>query len=146
MEGAEQPFIVWTGHKNLSYLRSAKRLHSRQARWSLFLGRFNFTLNYRTGSQNTKPDALSRQSSPEKSSTEPESILPPSYVVAAATWEIETRVQEAQHSHADPGDGPPGCLSVPVSVRSDVLQWGHSSKHTCHPGFHRTLAFVKQQF
>ncbi|KAI3375481.1 hypothetical protein L3Q82_003807 [Scortum barcoo] len=31
LEGAEQPFIVWTDHKNLGYLKSAKRLNSRQA-------------------------------------------------------------------------------------------------------------------
>ncbi|KAI3373264.1 hypothetical protein L3Q82_006566 [Scortum barcoo] len=28
LEGAEQPFIVWTDHKNLEYLKSAKRLNS----------------------------------------------------------------------------------------------------------------------
>ncbi|KAI3370722.1 hypothetical protein L3Q82_007101 [Scortum barcoo] len=43
LEGSKQPFLVWTDHKNLEYIRSAKRLNSRQARWSLFLTRFNFT-------------------------------------------------------------------------------------------------------
>ncbi|KAI3354772.1 hypothetical protein L3Q82_004598 [Scortum barcoo] len=46
LEGAEQPFIVWTDHKNLEYLKSAKRLNSRQARWALFFSRFRFTLSY----------------------------------------------------------------------------------------------------
>ncbi|KAI4880514.1 hypothetical protein NFI96_007308 [Prochilodus magdalenae] len=36
LEGAQYPFLVLTDHKNLEYLRSAKRLNSRQARWSLF--------------------------------------------------------------------------------------------------------------
>ena len=40
LEGSTHPFVVWTDHKNLSYLRSARRLNSRQARWALFLGRF----------------------------------------------------------------------------------------------------------
>ncbi|KAI3368531.1 hypothetical protein L3Q82_025536, partial [Scortum barcoo] len=31
LEGAEQPFIVLTDHKNLQYLKSAKRLNSQQA-------------------------------------------------------------------------------------------------------------------
>ena len=61
LEGAAQPFIVWTDHKNLAYLHTARRLNSRQARWALFLGRFQFTITYRPGSRNTKPDALSRQ-------------------------------------------------------------------------------------
>ena len=33
----------------------------RQARWSLFLNRFDFILTYRPGSKNTKPDVVSRQ-------------------------------------------------------------------------------------
>lgn len=39
LEGAEQPFMVWTDHKNLAYIQTAKRLNSRQARWALFFGR-----------------------------------------------------------------------------------------------------------
>ena len=49
----------WRG-RNLSYIQSAKRLNSRQARWALFFGRFKFSLSYRPGSRKTKPDALSR--------------------------------------------------------------------------------------
>lgn len=32
LEGSGVPFIVWTDHKNLEYIRSAKCLNSRQAR------------------------------------------------------------------------------------------------------------------
>jgi hypothetical protein len=32
LEGAELPYIMWTDHKNLEYLRTAKCLNSRQAR------------------------------------------------------------------------------------------------------------------
>ena len=44
LEGVEHPFIVWTDHKNLQYLRTAKRLNSRQARWALLFTWFNFSL------------------------------------------------------------------------------------------------------
>ncbi|KAI3361475.1 hypothetical protein L3Q82_012950 [Scortum barcoo] len=71
LEGAEQPFIVWMDHKNLGYLKSAKRLNSRQARWALFFSRFRFTLSYRPGSQNAKPDTLSRLYDPEPAAKEP---------------------------------------------------------------------------
>lgn len=30
LEETEEPFVVWTDHKNLSYVQSAKRLNSRQ--------------------------------------------------------------------------------------------------------------------
>ncbi len=46
LEGAQHPFTVLTDHKNLQYLREAKRLNPRQARWALFFTRFNFTISY----------------------------------------------------------------------------------------------------
>ncbi|KAK3563887.1 hypothetical protein QTP86_004832 [Hemibagrus guttatus] len=62
LEGAPHPFQVLTDHRNLEYLRGAKRLNPRQARWALFFTRFQFTVSYRPGSKNGKVDALSRQS------------------------------------------------------------------------------------
>lgn len=47
LDGAEHPFIVCTDHKNLEYLRTAKRLNSRQARCALLFTRFNISLSYR---------------------------------------------------------------------------------------------------
>uniref|UniRef100_A0A671X748 Gypsy retrotransposon integrase-like protein 1 n=1 Tax=Sparus aurata TaxID=8175 RepID=A0A671X748_SPAAU len=146
LEGAVHPFVVWSDHKNLSYLRSARRLNSRQARWALFLGRFNFTLTYRPGPKNLKPDALSRQFAPAEEKPETETILPPSCVVGAVRWEVERVVEEALQVHPAPDGCPPERLFVPPSVRAPVLQWGHSSKLACHPGVHRTLSLVRQRF
>jgi len=109
-----------------------KRLNSRQARWALFFGRFNFTITYRPGSKNTKPDALSR--------------LPSSCVVAAVTWEIETLVKQAQVNQPDPGNGPPNRLFVPDSTCSQVLQWGHTSRFACHPEVGRTVSLLRRHF
>ncbi len=53
---------------------------------------------------------------------------------------------EAQHTQPDPGNGPPNCVFVPDSVRSQVLQWGHSSRFACHPGIGRTLSLLKRRF
>lgn len=51
LDGTQHPFIVWADHKNLEYIRKAKRLHPRQARWALFFNRFSFSLSvYRPGS------------------------------------------------------------------------------------------------
>ncbi len=58
LEGAQQPFVVLTDHKNLEYLRDAKRLNPRQERWALFFTRINFSISYRPGSRNLKADAL----------------------------------------------------------------------------------------
>lgn len=89
LEGASQPFVVWTDHKNLAYLGSVKQLNSRQAHWALFLACFHFTLTYRPGSRNAKPDALSRQFSTDEPNPEPEPIISLPCVTDAATWQVE---------------------------------------------------------
>ena len=65
LEGGEHPIEVISDHKNLLYFASARTLTRRQARWSLFLSRFNFTITYRPGRLGGKPDALSRRSDSE---------------------------------------------------------------------------------
>uniref|UniRef100_A0A672YRD9 Gypsy retrotransposon integrase-like protein 1 n=1 Tax=Sphaeramia orbicularis TaxID=375764 RepID=A0A672YRD9_9TELE len=146
LEGTEIPFLVWTDHKNLEYLRSAKRLNSRQARWALFFTRFNFSLSYRPGSKNGKPDALSRRFSPAKSVSEPVTILPDSCVVGAFHWSIEKTVIDALKDCDVPVGVPPGRLFVPVCVRPQVIHWAHTSRMTCHPGVQRTSFVIKQRF
>ncbi len=109
LEGAQHPFIVWTDHKNLEYIRTAKRLNTRQARWTLFFNRFNFVLSYRPGSQNTKPDALSHLFEP--TAKEPEPILPLNRVVGAVTWQIESEVKRANGENLTIA-----CLSLLICV------------------------------
>ncbi|KAI3359792.1 hypothetical protein L3Q82_014168 [Scortum barcoo] len=86
---------------------------------------------------NTKPDALSptvKFSLDTSPPSEPASILPPSCIVGAASWDIETRVQEALKDHPAPNNCPKDRLFVPSNLRSLVLQWIHTSKFSCHPG------------
>jgi hypothetical protein len=61
LEGARHPVEIWTDHKNLEYFRVAQKLNHRQARWSLYLSRFDFTLHHKPGRSMGKPDALSRR-------------------------------------------------------------------------------------
>ncbi|XP_016396320.1 macrophage mannose receptor 1-like [Sinocyclocheilus rhinocerous] len=63
-----------------------------------------------------------------------------------ADWELERVVREAQAQEPDPGGGPAGHLYVPQSARARVLQWGHESPLTCHPGNARTLDFLQRRF
>ena len=122
LEGAEHRFLVWTDHKNLEYLHTAKHHNSRQAWWALLFTRFNFTISYFPGSKNVKPDTLSRLYSPIATSSDSETILPTSYHVAAVGWHIETLVHKTQRSQPAPGRGPANQLFVPNSVRSRVLE------------------------
>ncbi|XP_057205010.1 uncharacterized protein si:ch211-159i8.4 isoform X2 [Triplophysa rosa] len=146
LEGSAQPFLVWTDHKNLEYIRSAKRLSSRQARWSLFFGRFNFTLSFRPGSKNIKPDALSLLFEPPEGEFSADAILPKEVVVWTISWGIERRVEEAGRGVQVPKKCPAGRLLVPAALRPEVLRWGHSSRLTCHPGIRGMRAAVRQRF
>jgi len=61
LEGAQHPVEIWTDHKNLEYFMTAKKLNRRQARWSLYLARFDFRLVHYPGRCMGKPNALSQR-------------------------------------------------------------------------------------
>ena len=62
LEGACFKFEIWTDHKNLEYFMKAQKLNRRQARWALYLSRFDFTLKHVPGTKMGKADGLSRRS------------------------------------------------------------------------------------
>ncbi|XP_045555675.1 uncharacterized protein [Salmo salar] len=117
-----------------------------QARWALLFTRFDFSLSYRLGSKNVKPDALSHRYSPTTTTPEPKTILRTSCLVTALSWGIGKQVREAQRSQPNPGRGTDNRMFVPDTVCSEVLEWAHSSRLVCHQGTHQTLAFVRQRF
>jgi len=67
-EGAAHQVQVLSDHQNLEYFMTTKVLNRRQARWAQELAGIDFRIYYRLGTQNGKPDALSRRSEyrPEK--------------------------------------------------------------------------------
>lgn len=93
LEGAKHPFVVLTDHKNLKYLKTAKRLNPQQARWSLFFSRFQFTVSYCPGSRNTKANTLSRQLETDAPPQNPENIIPSRLVVSPIQWIIITEIE-----------------------------------------------------
>ncbi len=146
LEGARHPFTVLTDHRNLEYLKSAKRLNHRQARWSLFFTRFNFKITYRPGSQNTKADALSRLY--ESSATNPsqELILPSTIILAPIQWDIMTEIADAQTTDPPPAETPPNLTYVPQPLRQRVLSLVHSIPSSGHPGITATLQLLNNRF
>ncbi|KAL0154036.1 hypothetical protein M9458_050695, partial [Cirrhinus mrigala] len=146
LEGAKHPFTVLTDHKNLEYLRSAKLLNHRQARWALFFSRFDFTVTYRPGSQNTKADALSRQFEPDQPASSSETILPTAIIVAPVNWDIMTEISEAQAQDPTPADCPANLTYVPLALRPRVLADVHNSPSSGHPGIEATLQLLSNRF
>ncbi len=86
LEGAKHPFTVLTDHKNLQYVREAKRLNPRQARWALLFTRFNCKITYHPGPKNIKADALSRLHAPEEVADPTNSIIPESMFFCPIQW------------------------------------------------------------
>ncbi|XP_070407537.1 uncharacterized protein [Nothobranchius furzeri] len=117
LEGAETPFVIWTDHKNLVYLREAKRLNPR---------------HYRLYAPDQEVEAST--------------ILPPACVVGGVTWEIQDQVLEAFKTDPGPGKGLPGRLYVPQGLRGKVIRWAHTGRFSLHPGADRTIALLKRTF
>jgi len=61
LEGVAVKFEIWTDYKNLEYFMKAQKLNRRQARWALYLSKFDFTLKHVPGSKIGKADSLSRR-------------------------------------------------------------------------------------
>ena len=62
LEGAGLPIKILTNHQNLQYFMTTKQLSRRQARWSEYLSRFNFVIQFWPGKLGGKPDSLTRRS------------------------------------------------------------------------------------
>jgi len=61
LKGAQFKFEIWMDHKNLEYFMKAQKLNCRQARWALYLSRFDFTLKHVPETKMGKADGLSRR-------------------------------------------------------------------------------------
>ena len=58
LKGSTHAMLVLSDHKNLEYFATTKQLTRQQVRWSKYLSRFNYLIQYRAGRLGTKPDAL----------------------------------------------------------------------------------------
>ena len=56
----DQPVIIWTDHKNLTYWSEPQKVGPHAATWQVELQQYNFELRHKPGESN-KADALSRR-------------------------------------------------------------------------------------
>ncbi|KAL0176948.1 hypothetical protein M9458_029278 [Cirrhinus mrigala] len=144
LEGANFPFQVITDHKNLQYLHNAKRLCPRQARWSLFFSRFQFSITYRPGPKNIRADALSRMHDLPETSETPVNIIPEHIIVNPIEWSAPPVV--ATPEPRPPLGCPPGRQFVPRTQRIALIHSMHTSLGTGHPGANNTLTLLSERF
>ncbi|KAL0195462.1 hypothetical protein M9458_009034, partial [Cirrhinus mrigala] len=124
LEGAIHPFTIINDHKNLQYLRDAKRLNPRQ---------------------NIPADALSHQSSPDQP-TDPEPIIPPKLIVCPIIWNMDQDIQQATLQEPAPPECPEGKIYVPRSQCQHLLGTAHQSPGSGHPGSKRTLSLLQTRY
>jgi len=89
-------FEIWTDHKNLEYFIKAQKLNRRQARWALYLSRFNFMLKHVPGSRMGKADSLSRRLDWEvgvEKDNKDETLVKPEWLEARRIERIEVIVE-----------------------------------------------------
>ena len=92
LKGAIVKFEIWTDHKNLEYFMKVQKLNRRQARWALYLSRFDFTLKHIPGSKMGKADSLSRRPDWEvevEKDNEDETLVKPEWLEVRKTEVVE---------------------------------------------------------
>ena len=60
LESAQTKFEIWSDYKNLEYFMSSQKLNRRQAKWTLYLSRFDFILKHVPESSMGRANSLSR--------------------------------------------------------------------------------------
>jgi hypothetical protein len=60
LAGLDDPFEIWTDHRNLEFWRTTQHLMHRQVCWALLLADYNFVLVHKPGKENDSADSLSR--------------------------------------------------------------------------------------
>ncbi len=138
LEGAQHPFTVLTDHKNLEYLRSAKRLNPRQARWAMFFTRFNFTVTYRPGTKNIKANALSRQTDQTNYPEIEENIIPETLLIAPVQWDVMTEIDQINRQNPPPPNCPPELTYIHLHLHLVIWQM-LLSKATYNWGIHKAI-------
>ena len=81
---------ILSDHKNLEVFREVWKLSCRQARWALFLTRFNFHITHVSGKTGGKPDALSRRADHDTGDSDNKDVtlLPTSLFVKTITFSL----------------------------------------------------------
>lgn len=161
------PFTVITDHASLTWLMSSKDITGRLARWSLKLQGYNFDIEYRKGTQNIVPDALSRVNmdelnqlpTPVRIDLNSPAFGSVDYVdmvkeIESCSRSSNVRVLDGKaylniKPHVDPailGDITPWKLIVPTSLRASLIDSAHCAPSSAHLGIKKTTETLQRYY
>lgn len=105
-------------HQNLTYFKSAQKLTHRQARWSLYLTRFNINLQHQPGTTMLRADPLSRRPDHEEGveqDNRSKTMLKPEYFA----------IRAMQPSHEAPIDDDRLLTRIKEALKDDDVTKGY---------------------
>ena len=112
LEGSEEPFEIVTDHKNLQWWRKAQDLTRQQARWALYLSRFDFVLTHWPGKSHTQADPLScmpHHKVHDHKDNQQRTVLQPTHfatiAATALTNPLEDRIRQSSEREAEVLEG-----------------------------------------
>ncbi|PPQ81108.1 hypothetical protein CVT24_008812 [Panaeolus cyanescens] len=166
--GCSSPFEIWSDHLNLQYFMRNQKLNRRQARWSLELADFNFSLVHKAGSTMICADALSRRPDYDKGESDNDNItLLPSHLINKVTFDLDVPIireiasfsnlsLEMFESHRNsPGWSFSDNLAlwynrifVPNAndLRESIIRSNHDSPFSGHPGRAKTVELIQRDY
>ena len=103
LEGIKHTIEILNDHRNLTYFQTAQTLNHCQARWSLYLSQFNYSLTHRAGKHAAKPDALSRHidHQVEGEDNEGQVMLPTKCSAGRTHWLVDQPDPPDEHLRAE---------------------------------------------
>ena len=144
LEGLPTPFTIVTDHRNLEYWRTAQNLTRRQARWSLYLSRFDFHLTHKPGTTLTQADPLSRLSSHvvmDAADNRSQIVLKPDHFTAAIATSTETTDTLEQDIRNETDQDPEVTLALrllrthgPRQLTEELTNWEERDGLTFYKG------------
>ena len=138
MEGVTTKFEIWTDHKNLKYFLKAQKLNQRQARWALYLSRFDFVLKHVPGSKMGKADSLSKRPDWEigvEKDNEDETLVKPEWLEVRKTEVVEIIVDRVDLLE-----------EVNEKLRAEIIRLHHDTPIGGHGGQWKMVELVTRNF